>query len=209
MKQLTLFLLLSLFIISCGDDDDPITPNDTQSESLMPLADGNKWFMDLRQNNGNEEQDRISKYYITFRQKGEYTYEGSKMNVFTMYFVNPLDTTEFVDNNYFFEYNDYVYSTSDSGIEEHTITSASPIFITKIEKEGVIYIDSRKYNVQKSNFELDGKTHFAWELKSISNDPNYTFIEKYIPGIGIAYRFIEDKEYGTVREETLYKYELN
>ncbi len=210
MKQLTLFLLLTLFVISCGDDNDPISPNNNTPESLFPMADGNKWYMDLLQNSGGEdEEDRISQYYITFKYKGESNYESNPVKLYTLYFVNAVDTTESFERDHFFEYQDYIYSTYDDAIAEGSITKASKIFIKNIEKEGVIYIDDDKYNVQKDSYTLDGKEYFAWELRRISDDPGYTFIEKYIPGIGIAYRYIEDKTYGSVREESLYKYELH
>ncbi len=209
MKQLTLFLLLTLFIISCGDDDTPVTPEKPQSQSLLPLADGNKWYMDVSRRSEYDTVDITFKYYITFEYKGEYSYEANPVKLYTMSYVSVDGLFEPDVRDHFFEYQNYVYSIYNDAIEDQNITQAGQIFIKNIEKEGVINIDSRKYNVQKSTYELDGKSHFAWELRRISDDSGDTFIEKYIPGIGIAYRFIEDKEYGIIREEKLYKYELN
>ncbi len=209
MRKLALFLLLTLFVISCSDDDDPITPDNSITKSIFPLSDGNRWYIDLRQNNGTEETDRISQYYITFKYKGEFTYESNPVKLYTMYFVDVMDTTESTERDDFFEYQDYIFSTYANSMADKSITEADPVFIRSIEKEGVVYIGSYKYNVQKDTYILAGKEYFAWKLRRISDDPAYTFEEKYIPGIGIAYRYVENKKIGSVREEKLYRYELN
>ncbi len=45
MKLITfLCLLISLTFVSCGDDEDsPTSPVNTNTEALIPLADGNEW----------------------------------------------------------------------------------------------------------------------------------------------------------------------
>ncbi len=208
MKQLALFILLSLFIISCGGDDDPITPIDTQSESLWPIADGNKWYMHLQEYNLSN-PDETYEFYYTFKSKGKYTYEGNSVTLYSLYMIDVDDTTDTYELSKIFEFGNYAYYAEQTDIDMRKIIGASIAFATHIDKEGLQNIGGTIYDVKKIEYEFDGKTHRAWEMITKDSTSSYNDWSVFVPGIGPVFQNREDKETGDIREQKLYKYELH
>jgi len=207
MKQLTLFLLLALFIISCGDDDTPVTPEKPQSQSLLPLADGNKWYFESKSYNGDKLLQNEN-FYLTLASQGEYYFEEAPVTLYALYYVYDENLTDPYEAGKGFKYNNYLYGTVSRDIEVRTIKKASIGMLLEVDEEGERYIGDTFFEIKKINYELDGKTYQAWQFTS-KKTIGYRVIEVYIPGIGMAYRLWEDTSEGTSTEDKLIKYELN
>ncbi len=209
MKRLVLYLILTLFAISCGEDNDPIKPNPhEQSESLFPIADGNRWYMTNSDYYGNSYNDTVQFYY-TFKREGEYYFQSNPVILYTLYYVEMSDTTTPSKLGLMFEFENYMYYTSEQNIKEHTIQSAEINIATHLEEEGETSIGKKMYDVKKIDYDFNGKTYKAWQMTLIDSSKSYTGTDIYIPGIGIAYRSTIDNITGYGNKKILYKYELN
>ncbi len=209
MKQLTLLFLLTLFVISCGDDNDPILPDvNGKSESIFPIAEGNKWYMTNYDNYGSSYIDSVQFYY-TFKSAGEYKYQNQQVLLYSLCYVEMDDTTAPKKLGLMFEFENYIYYTSEKYIQGETIQNAEISLATQLEKEGETMMGAKKYDVKKIDYELNGKAYKAWQLTLIDSTKSFTGTDIYIPGIGIAYRATIDKENGYGNKKILYKYELN
>ncbi len=207
MKQLTLFLLLTLFIISCGDDSAIVTKSDIipidKSKPLYVLEDGAKFYYEYTIT-----EDGVDSLYLqctSYINKKSYEYEGNPVDVF-------LETSTFLDrdttNNvgYCFSFQDYIYYTVASNFDNGSIIKARKYFVNKLENKGSFPLNDVTCEASIDEFELDGVKYEAWKIVYNLNNGLEHWV-KFVPGIGRVEEYM--KSGGPTMKNKLYKYELN
>ncbi len=208
MKQLALFLLLTLFVISCGDDSPiesktEVIPMD-RTKTLNVLQEGAKfYFENTAIEEGNKESYRTC---IEYKDKETYQFEGESVDVFYKT-TTILDNNEIKNSGLYFFYKDYVYNTVTSKLVKGIIREARIYAINKLDEVGDFYIDDMHFEASIDEFALDGKRYEAWKIVlDYGVDEGEHWI-KYVPGIGLVAEYFQID--GSILKQELYKYELN
>lgn len=209
MKQLTLFLLLSLFIISCGDDDNSADPIEStipleKSQPLQVIQDGYRYYYESKALGTDVSNKSISEY----TKYANYSYKGNPVDVFRLVF-HDLEKNTTDSLGYYFCHQDILYNTVTFDTIQGRISEATSIMINKIDKEGDIPFNGITLTASIDKFQINDKTYEAWKIvyNHKYTAPTYILWEKYVPGIGLVEYQYKDKDQ-TITSR-LYKYELN
>ncbi len=209
MKQLTLFLLLTLFIISCGDDStigvkSDIIPLD-KSKPLYVLEEGHPLYYEYIVSR--EKSDTTYKSCVEYIFKGTYEYENEPVNVYQETF-RYIDADSTYNLGYYFRYKDYIFRTVSSKLSKGKITEARIFLMNNIKKDGRYILNDTEIYVTMDEFELDGIIYEAWKIVVEPEHDGIDIWFKYIPGIGMVESYNEQDD-RLIEKQKLYKYELN
>lgn len=216
MLKISSILLLMLFILSCGEDSDsvinPVNENGAykikRDAKIITLNDRNIWYYDVDKKVSEDFPIERYKQYWKYISKGRFFYKGNSVNVFQIKLGSVEDSTKFYLGEYYFEFGDSLYGTSEHSVDGQNIQHVSDIVPLYIKHEGITTIDHSEYDVRLIEYDLNGLLYEAWELTLISESQEYSKVEVIIPGIGYISHYSNDESDSTYHIEKLYQYEL-
>jgi len=82
MKHLLLlFISLTVFLVSCGDDEDsPTSPEEFKTDTFLPLAVGNEWYYTIKEHN--DGKVKTNDLLVSLVEKKTIEYQNQKLDAY-------------------------------------------------------------------------------------------------------------------------------
>ncbi len=177
MKHLLLlFITLSIFLVSCGDDEDsPTSPTVKKAEPLLPLAVGNEWVYSLEEYWG-DELTQTTEVTTVITEKKQATYKGQEVTAFKQVSTGGGEAWHFVLDS-------KMYSCMPLDSIENSTYSPNSISIEEAATMEQITFDSDDAYISVDTIDVLGKQMECILLETYKNEVVKIYFK---PGIGIV-----------------------